>query len=824
MDNLLLYLLKVSAGTALFYLCYLLLFRKDTFYIRNRILLILILLLPALFPLLKIPVYTNIVSAAQPTLTGSFDLSESFSRTTTLAQVKSFDYNRFLVLIYFTVSALLLLRVLISLFSTYKIIKKGTARDNSFPRVIISNDQLPPFSFFPYAVIPAEDYKSGNYADLLDHEFAHIRQGHSFDLILSELFIAFQWFNPFVWLIKRSIVLNHEYLADQVSLSNKSVKEYQYRLLNFQPELKHISLAHNFNSLIKNRIIMINKKPTRKYAAWKSILILPVAAFAAYAFATPEYRSVASVTDQMKVNEAPAIIQKGLKGIVLKEDGKPLEGADISSKGTAGNAYMVKTDKDGRFSFVGIQDDAALSFYCKGYKKLTLKPEFSKEMVVKMERDPDFKEPVAVYISDTPGIKPPSPLVVIDGVITDNNYGEAVRGLGYNMGIVKNLIDKEATDKYGEKGANNVIEITTRKKALEMGLKPPFPRIGPDDFPTFQNQHFTAFEKWVEKQAIYPPEAQAKGVEGWVTVRFNVEIDGSLSNISATSNSVDPLLNNEIIRVVKSSPKWESPKNSAVDEPLSSSAIVRFRLPNQIGGEVPFVVVEEMPMYPGGDVELLNFIKNNSRYPDEAKRDLIQGRVIIRFVVNKDGNTEGISVLRGVHPLLDAEAIRVVSSLTGFKPGRQGGVPVNVWYMVPVTFTLPESGKFFTRTSEVEILKFIGMNTGYPREAKAASDTGTVFVVVRLEKGGIVRECKTVTERSEIKVPVLPEVVIVGYPSPAGPGDIRAGKTTVKTTGNSLAAFQTESVRVANTLTVNEIPDWNDKDLEFALAFKFILK
>ncbi len=556
----------------------------------------------------------------------------------------------------------------------------------------------------------------------------------------------------------------------------------------------------------------------------KNILILPVVAFVAYAFATPEYRSVAAETVQMTINETPALIQKEVKGIVHNEDGKPLEGVDISTTGTVGNAFMVKTDKEGRFSFASIQDDATLSFYCKGYKKLTLKPEFSKEMVVKMERDPDYKEPAAVFISNTPGIKPPSPLVVIDGVITEKNYGEAVRELGYNMGIVKNLVDKEATDKYGEKGANNVIEITTRNKALEMGLKPPFPRLGPDDFPTFQNQHFTTFEKWVEKQAVYPPEAKAKGAEGWVTVRFTVEIDGSLSNISATSNSIDPLLNNEIIRVVKSSPKWEPPKNIAVDEPLSSSATVRFKLPDQIGGEAPFVVVEEMPMYPGGDVELLNFIKNNTRYPEEAKRDLIQGRVIIRFVVNKDGNTEGISVLRGVHPLLDAEAVRVVSLLSGFKPGKQGGQAVNVWYMAPVNFTLPEAGKLFSKTSEVEILKFIGMNTGYPQEAKEASDTGTVFVVIRLGKGGIVRECKAVTERSEIKAPVLPEVVIVGYPSQPRPGDLRTGKTAAKSAGKSLAAFQAEGVRVANTLTVNEIPDWNDKDLEFALAIKFILK
>jgi TonB family protein len=104
---------------------------------------------------------------------------------------------------------------------------------------------------------------------------------------------------------------------------------------------------------------------------------------------------------------------------------------------------------------------------------------------------------------------------------------------------------------------------------------------------------------------------------------------------------------------------------------------------------MPFVIVEEMPLYPGGEGELLKFIQDNLKYPEEAKEQKIEGKVIIRFVVNTEGKTEGISVLKGIHPLLDAEAIRVVSLLSGWKPGMQGGKPVPVWYMVPVNFVLP---------------------------------------------------------------------------------------------------------------------------------------
>jgi protein TonB len=102
----------------------------------------------------------------------------------------------------------------------------------------------------------------------------------------------------------------------------------------------------------------------------------------------------------------------------------------------------------------------------------------------------------------------------------------------------------------------------------------------------------------------------------------------------------------------------------------------------------PFVVVEEMPMFPGGDVELLKYIGEHTEYPEVAKENNIQGRVIVRFCVTAKGGVSQVSILKGVDPELDKEAIRVVSALPAFKPGKQGGKPVPVWYMVPITFTL----------------------------------------------------------------------------------------------------------------------------------------
>jgi periplasmic protein TonB len=101
-----------------------------------------------------------------------------------------------------------------------------------------------------------------------------------------------------------------------------------------------------------------------------------------------------------------------------------------------------------------------------------------------------------------------------------------------------------------------------------------------------------------------------------------------------------------------------------------------------------FVVVEEMPTYPGGDAELMKFINSNIVYPEIAKENNIQGKVILRFCVTYKGSVDQISVLKSVDPALDNEAKRVIAMLPAWKPGKQGGKPVNVWYSVPVTFQL----------------------------------------------------------------------------------------------------------------------------------------
>jgi len=122
-------------------------------------------------------------------------------------------------------------------------------------------------------------------------------------------------------------------------------------------------------------------------------------------------------------------------------------------------------------------------------------------------------------------------------------------------------------------------------------------------------------------------------------------------------------------------------KNKFSEKPLSEGT--------EITDNRAFTEVDEMPVYPGGDAELLNFVLRNVKYPEEAKAKNITGRVLVKFVVEKDCSVSGIEVEKGVDPLLDAEAVRVVGTIPKFeKPAKKAGETVRVQFMLPITFAL----------------------------------------------------------------------------------------------------------------------------------------
>ncbi len=701
MDTFILYLLKSAIWLSGFTIIYLLFLRNERFFMLKRIYLITGILVSFFLPFVTIHYAIEIPS---PELSQQIQMPDPQNNPAVIsvfqATTKKFDYSYLLAGIYIAGALFLILKNIKQFNHLFKAINKSTINHLGAAKLVRTSEYTSSFSFFNYVFVnPCVN--EDEVKEIMNHELVHVKQKHWFDLILGEFLRILQWANPFAWIYTGFIRLNHEYLADEEALQRSSDPAlYKAALLNQLFRSPVISLSNSFNySITKTRFDMMKKIVTSPYRKLKVLFVLPVFAIILYAFSSPEYKYINAeeITTPLIIDEPSPIIaaatevqqpvippqqQKGVKGTVKDTEGKPLQGALVVITGTTGSSPVL-TDKDGNFSLSSVPENASIFFSADGYKGTGVIAVFTKPMEIKLEKDPD-----AIPVPPNAPQARPEPLVVIDGVVTDKKYSEIRKELGHNFGSMINLFGKQATDKYGEKGVNGVAEITTRKKALEMGQNPPYPRIEPDDLPTFLGEGYQTFNTWVANKVTYPKEATSNGVEGWVSVNFTIEKDGSI-NVTPGGDPSTQILRDEIVRVINSAPKFEPPKNPEANEPLPSNITLGFKLPDQVIREAPYIVVESMPMYQGGDAALLKFIGDNVVYPDEMKKERVEGRVIIRFMVTTEGTTDAISVLKGVHPVLDAEAVRVVKMLKNFTPGRQGGKPVNVWYMVPITFSLP---------------------------------------------------------------------------------------------------------------------------------------
>lgn len=345
MDNLVIYLLKVSGCLGIFYISYILFFSKDTFYFRNRILLILMLLLSYIIPVISIAKGQDVtVPLKQFGIIGNLINTGSGLDTALTREVGSISFMNILTLLYFIIVLILLLRLVQGIIKTMHIIRKGKTSDATGQRIIVSDLASSPFSFYKYVVVPVNVFNEGDYAEILEHEKIHVRQRHTFDLIFCEILSAVLWFNPFIWMTKRAILLNHEFLADRHVVNNSGdLKEYQYRLLNIKHNISLNYTSHNFSSLIKNRLVMINKKSTPRLATIKILLLVPVAfvLFAMLSFRSVSGPGLTSDQKQLFSNSSKNELLK----FVAMNTGYPQESKNSSD---TGSIYVsVKVGKGG---------------------------------------------------------------------------------------------------------------------------------------------------------------------------------------------------------------------------------------------------------------------------------------------------------------------------------------------------------------------------------------------------------------------------------------------------------------------------------------------
>lgn len=272
------YLIKVNASIILFYLCYKLLFQRDTFWMLRRTYLMVSVLFSFIYPLFSIEGW---LKKQEPIMSAisSIQLDELVISPSGVRNLGLFTVENVLWAVFGLVALIMTFHILIQFYTIVRRRLKGTKTSLMHIPIIRIDEKITPFSFFQWIFINPKLYSESETAVILEHELTHVRQFHSVDVIVAQIQKMFCWFNPAAWLLEREIRHNLEYLADnQVLNSGFEPKKYQYHLLSLSYEPAESKLGNQFNvSPIKKRIKMMNSKKTKKSGLLKYALIIPIA-------------------------------------------------------------------------------------------------------------------------------------------------------------------------------------------------------------------------------------------------------------------------------------------------------------------------------------------------------------------------------------------------------------------------------------------------------------------------------------------------------------------------------------------------------------------
>ncbi len=274
------YLLESAACLALFYIGFRLFLGKETYFKLNRVYLVCSLIFSLILPTFKItsPLIMARASASMPLISSS------------AAPIKTWDFGEILLFLYVIGVGVFLFRFIFHMIKLYFVVKKfRTKRINGINIVSVDKD-FSPFSFLNFIFINDKKLSEHNMRRIIAHEIIHIKQYHTFDILLLELITVLQWFNPFVWPYKKSLQETHEFLADYgVIAQGFSTAKYQLLMFEQHVGVKLFEFANNFKqSQIKRRITMMSKIKSRGPAKLKLLLIVPLAMFLLLAFAEPK--------------------------------------------------------------------------------------------------------------------------------------------------------------------------------------------------------------------------------------------------------------------------------------------------------------------------------------------------------------------------------------------------------------------------------------------------------------------------------------------------------------------------------------------------------
>ena len=398
----LIHILKSSACLALFYLCYRMLLSKETFHRFNRILLLSIIMLSFLLP------FIEVTMQKMPEMTVFFLLLEEAMETyetqhlDVLAETPNrFPWNTLIFSVYVSGTLFFLLRHAWSIGRMLCLLRtcRKEEREDGIT-LYIHQAKVAPFSWMKLMAISEEDLEKHSEA-ILAHERAHIRNHHSWDLLLAQACVFLQWFNPAAWLLKKELQTIHEYEADEYVIRNgMDASTYLLSMIEKTVGTRLFTIANSFNqSLLAKRVTMLNKAKSRPWARLKYLYVLPISALAIVAFA----RSEVSNPFMPSNNQLQYLNEMVVTGYVPQKTGQ----ADVDEKIKTGTVKReTTTPMNGIPSYLTGKSEA-LKFFARNtkYPISALKAKVEGRVLVKfvVERDGSISD-IDIYKGVSPDL------------------------------------------------------------------------------------------------------------------------------------------------------------------------------------------------------------------------------------------------------------------------------------------------------------------------------------------------------------------------------------------------------------------------------------
>ena len=600
------YLLKVNVAFVLFYAFYRLFFYKDTFFKLRRAILLAFFGLALFYPLLNIQDWLR---QQEPIADVIYMYSAMLPEATAKADAAaSVDWYGWLLgslgFIYWGIVAFLCGRFLVQLSSILWLAHTSERVVIHETPVYALRKAAGPFSFFRMVFLHPESHSDKETDEILTHECTHVSQWHSIDVILSEMMCMACWFNPFVWLLKREVRHNLEYLADNTVIqSGYDSKSYQYHLLGLAHHQSVTTLYNSFNVLhLKNRIMMMNKKRSPGIVRTKYLIFIPLVGIL---MLLSNIEAVARLTVRLANEATVSNAMVTATGILVDETGQPLIGASVVVKG--GKERTI-TDKKGAFSlevpanailrcsYQGRESQEVLAADMTNNTHLSLSSksrEMNEQVFTVVEKMPSFPggdAELLKYIATN--IKYPkesqdngeqgrvicSFIVGRDGSV---NNPEVLRGVTplLNEEAVRVINTMPRWNPGMQRGKAVAVKYTV---PITFRLKSPVEEAKEetltvvDVMPQYPGGDRELL-KFIAQSIKYPTDAQEAGVQGRVICSFVVDKKGNIVEPKII-RGIDPSLDAEALRVIGMMPRWTPGRQDGKAVRVLYTVPITFRL------------------------------------------------------------------------------------------------------------------------------------------------------------------------------------------------------------------------------------------------------